>query len=308
MYHRRPGAAPRKVARWWVAGYRRRMLAARLALALALGAGACAVPAQPRRLGSPLLGGARLPDGWRDHTEAPPDADDDGGETEAIAAAPRRPVRPAPPMSTPSVPMTEIPLVPCTDAATTLCTVRIPDGLDVATLPAPHRTPDRYTPAQAADAIVAGEAVALRRLVGTRIEGEPLAFALATASRLIEAAPPAIETGPDLIAWAETHGTLGERDAFVRAGDLLVFDRVIGGEPASLTAVAIGRDGRGVVEMVYLGGGVVRRGFVDPARPRTVRDGERRIVNTFLRHGREWPPGGTRYLAGELLAHVVRLR
>ena len=85
-----------------------------------------------------------------------------------------------------------------------------------------------------------------------------------------------------------------------------MFDRAVGDGRADLVGVAIARDARGVVEFVWLGGGVVRRGFVDPARPRTRRDAARAVVNTFLRAGKRWPPKGTRYLAGELLAHVVR--
>jgi hypothetical protein len=70
----------------------------------------------------------------------------------------------------------------------------------------------------------------------------------------------------------------------------------------------IARDARGVLEYVYAGGGVVRRGFVDPARPTTRRDLTGSVVNTFMRHGKKWPAKGTRYLAGELLVHVVRAR
>jgi hypothetical protein len=51
---------------------------------------------------------------------------------------------------------------------------------------------------------------------------------------------------------------------------------------------------------------VIRRGFYDVSRARTRRDENGAIVNTFMRHGRLWPPKGTRYLAGELLAHVIR--
>lgn len=29
------------------------------------------------------------------------------------------------------------------------------------------------------------------------------------------------------------------------------------------------------------------------------------MVNTYVRHGKRWPPQDTRYLAGELLGHVA---
>ena len=72
-----------------------------------------------------------------------------------------------------------------------------------------------------------------------------------------------------------------------------------------LVAIVIGRDGRGVTEFMYSGGGVIRRGFLDPTRASLRRDVDGLVLNTFLRHGKRWPPKGTRYLAGELLSHVI---
>ncbi len=34
-------------------------------------------------------------------------------------------------------------------------------------------------------------------------------------------------------------------------------------------------------------------------------DDDGRVHNTYVRHGKDYPPKGTRYLAGELLAHVI---
>lgn len=145
----------------------------------------------------------------------------------------------------------------------------------------------------------------LRALVGRRDTRAPVAAALAWANQLdvrLEGT-----TGPELVAWAEQAGRLAAPDAPDR-GDLLVFDRVFADASADLVAVVIARDERNVTEFLYLGGGVIRRGFVDASRPRVKRDHDHRIVNTFLRTGKRWPPKGTRYLAGELLAHVVRAR
>jgi hypothetical protein len=113
---------------------------------------------------------------------------------------------------------------------------------------------------------------------------------------------------PALVAWASARGKLLAPTEAAQPGDLLVFDRAVANRPSDLVALVIGRDARGVTEVVYAGGGVIRRGFVDPARPSTRRDLTGAVVNTFLRHGKQWPPKGTRYLAGELLAHVIRLR
>ncbi|MGE5187352.1 MAG: hypothetical protein ACM31C_35140, partial [Acidobacteriota bacterium] len=114
-------------------------------------------------------------------------------------------------------------------------------------------------------------------------------------------------SGPALVAWAESVGRAAAPTSDIAPGDLLVFDRTEG-EPADRVAIAIGRDARGVTELVYLAGGVVRRGFVDPRRPATRRDATGAVVNTFMRTGRLWPPKGTHYLAGELLSHIVHVR
>jgi hypothetical protein len=93
-----------------------------------------------------------------------------------------------------------------------------------------------------------------------------------------------------------------------KPGDLLVFDRAVGDDNFDLVALAIARDARGVTEFIYAGGGVIRRGFFDPTRESSRRDVDGLILNTFLRHVRRLPPKGTRYLAGELLTHVVHTR
>lgn len=152
-------------------------------------------------------------------------------------------------------------------------------------LPAPHRVPvDTPLPAL-------HEPADLRALVGRRDARGPIAAAL---------------------DWARAVGWRGDRGAsppseVVSPGDLLVFDRVEG-QPADLLGVAVSRDARGVTEFVYVGGGAIRRGFVDARRPSVRRDAAGDIVNTFLRSGDRWPPSGTHYLAGELLAHVIHLR
>lgn len=139
----------------------------------------------------------------------------------------------------------------------------------------------------------------LRALVGRRIKRDAFTETLAWSHALgshIDA-----PNGPSLAAAASA-----EADA-IEPGDLLIFDRTEGA-PADLVAIAIARDARHVTEFIYLAGGVVRRGFLDPARPSLRRDSSGLVVNTFLRAGNRWPPSGTHYLAGELLAHVVHSR
>jgi hypothetical protein len=87
-----------------------------------------------------------------------------------------------------------------------------------------------------------------------------------------------------------------------------VFDHVTSDDAADLVAIVLSRDARGVTEFVYVGGGVIRRGFVDASRPALRRDRDGAVVNTFMRHGRRWPAKGSHYLAGELLSAIIRTR
>jgi hypothetical protein len=204
------------------------------------------------------------------------------------------------------------PLAPL--ASSTITPIVPPSGVVIS------RLPDARAPSIAAPSIIPRTADALRALVGVRRGDDPLAFALAAASSITERPAPAIAiapgpvTAPDraspgetLVGWLDARAA-GIDPTIVRAGDLLVFDRAVGDRPASLVAVALSRDDRGVIEMIYLAAGVVRRGFVDPARPSIARDRTtRRTHNTYLRHGRDWPPAGTRFLAGQLLRSAYRL-
>jgi hypothetical protein len=90
-------------------------------------------------------------------------------------------------------------------------------------------------------------------------------------------------------------------------GDLVLFDRVTAGEPASLVAVVVSTDSRHVIEFIYLGRGVVRRGYLSRAHPADKRDSDGRALNTFIRHSDGNDPSGTRHLAGELYAAHIRL-
>jgi hypothetical protein len=146
----------------------------------------------------------------------------------------------------------------------------------------------------------------LRHLVGRRDKRDPLAAAAAWSREL--GAPLAAATGAEVVSWAAEAGRLRPATETPLPGDLLVFDQATSDDPADLVALVVDRDARGATEFVYLAAGIVRRGLVDATRPSLHRDGSGATVNTFLRHGRRWPAPGTRYLAGELLAHVIRMR
>ncbi len=179
--------------------------------------------------------------------------------------------------------------------------VLAPGAVVLSRLPAPHRVTASLAPLPA-------DVAAARNLVGHRDPRGAVAFALAVAGRLTGAPAPAFDDGPALVGWAREQGAWADLpDAPLAPGDLVVFDRAALGAPASLVAVALATDDRGVTEILYLARGVVRAGRLDPARPAVARDREGRPVNSFLRHTADHPPPGTRYLAGELASGRVRL-
>ncbi len=169
-----------------------------------------------------------------------------------------------------------------------------------ASLPAPNQLPTG-TPLPAIR-----EAPDLRSLVGRRTKEDPTLVVLdwtRALGRTVEGT-----TGGDLVGWAASSNRLADATEVAAPGDLLIFDHVTSDTESDLVALVIDRDARGVTEYLYVGNGVVRRGFVDPTRPATKRDAQGVVVNTYLRHGRRWPAKGTHYLAGELLARVVYTR
>lgn len=173
-------------------------------------------------------------------------------------------------------------------------------------------------PAEALAAQGSGEELAavLRGMVGRRDEGSShIHHVLAGLSELGVTLDPelgGVEDGPALRALAERRGAFtaaapGSPLPSLRLGDLLVFDRVVAADPASLVAIVVSVDERGVVELVYLARGVVRRGFVFPPEPSSRRDAAGRILNTFVRHNDGADPRGTAHLAGELIAGAISL-
>lgn len=176
----------------------------------------------------------------------------------------------------------------------------------------------RSVPGEALAAQGSGEELAaeMRGMVGRRDEGSThVQFALAALVELGLSPDPelaAVEDGPALAALAERRGALtpaapGAALPSLRLGDLLLFDRVVAADPASLVAVVVSVDERGVVEYVYLARGVVRRGFVFPPDPSARRDPSGRVLNTFVRHNDGADPRGTPHLAGELVAGAISL-
>jgi hypothetical protein len=166
-------------------------------------------------------------------------------------------------------------------------------------------------PAGQAAPVAADLAESLRTLVGGRDrEASDLAFALAALDVIrapVPAAVRALEDGAALFAFATERGAVASAGTTPLLGDLVVFDRVVGTAPASLVGVVLGVDERETVEFLYLGRGVVRRGWLNLGAPSTRRDDAGRVLNTIVRHSDGRDPRGTRYLAGELFSAYIRL-
>ncbi len=147
----------------------------------------------------------------------------------------------------------------------------------------------------------------LRMQVGTRDKRRNhTQFALGTLLALGLELPGVDDTsdGPTFVEHAmERHATSTTRRP--RLGDIVVFDDVVGDKAASLLGVVISTDNQGTTEFLYLGRGVVRRGFVNPGQPARPRDPSGRALNTFIRHSDGKDPIGTRFLAGQLFSTFV---
>jgi len=184
-------------------------------------------------------------------------------------------------------------------------------GVVYSRLPSPNRPASGVTSAIDLPGLAhIREAVELRGWVGRRDKREPVETLLdwLVDLSLADDSLAAAETNAEVVIWATQHGVLLAPTQTTKPGDVLVFDRATSDEPSDLLGLVIGRDDRGVTEFVYLAGGVIRRGFVDVTRASARRDLQGHVINTFLRHVRQMPPKGTRYLAGELLSGVIRLR
>lgn len=250
----------------------------RVALGSLLVLAACTTRVRPVQFASPMLGGADVPPEPLSDVRRPTSGVRPDSRTPDVAVAPIRVASAA-----------------AADAVGDRAHTIVWSGL-----PAPHRiAADAALPAIHAPSD-------LRALVGRRDKRDPLTEVLGWAHALgtqIEAA-----SGAELVAAGATADRLAAPTSVIEPGDLLIFDRTDSDRESDLVALAIARDSRGVVELIYVAGGVVRRGFADPHRPARRRDANGSVVNTFLRAGKRWPPKGTHYLAGELLAHVVRGR
>jgi hypothetical protein len=155
-----------------------------------------------------------------------------------------------------------------------------------------------------------GLADVLRGLVGQRDrDSSHLDFAFQAAAAVGAELDPqvaALDDGPALVALARERSAI-TTPASALLGDLVVFDRVDRGRRASLIGVIASRRRDGTLEFVYLGRGVVRRGWVNPEHPGTKRGDDGRVLNTFVRHSNGGLPRGTKFLAGELLAEIISL-
>lgn len=117
----------------------------------------------------------------------------------------------------------------------------------------------------------------------------------------------AVSTGSELLALATERSALTKDTPLT--GDLVVFDRVDGATEASLVGVVVGVVPRDqlTVEFIFLGRGVVRRGYVTPSRPTRKRDDQGRALNTFVRALTGKAKKSDPFLAGQLFRSFVRI-
>jgi len=291
-----------------LSGMRLRAFAALLfAAAAALAVSGCGARDHPYRFASPMLGHADVP------SHRLPDGSGSSGSSDRPSATGRpasgRPHRAygwqadsQAGIRTVSAHGIEVTMPPASaEAAASITHEQYAREIVWSQLPAPHKeTGVAATPVR--------EPSDLRALVGQRDKRDPFTLVIDWLGELgLSFDRASASDGPALVAWAEAANKL-QAPTDCAPGDILVFDRAVGEMPSDLIALVIARDTRGVIEFMYSGAGVIRRGFLDPTRPDIRRDLDGSVVNTFLRHGKHWPPKGTRYLAGELLAHVVRVR
>jgi hypothetical protein len=198
-------------------------------------------------------------------------------------------------------------------------------SVDPAELPARHERgegaakaadPDDESPRTGVPGAASGVPVAetMRAHVGERHkQSGDLAFArtlLAELGITLASDVAAVDTGAALLALADERDALTDRAPL--SGDLVVFAWTEAGAEVTLVGVVVGpvarEGGRGdTVEFVYLGRGVVRRGYLTRSARRRQRDDRGRILNTFVRalagKARKRDP----FLAGQLFNSYVRI-
>jgi hypothetical protein len=186
----------------------------------------------------------------------------------------------------------------------------------VATAPVRRRSPlapRRSEPSPAtSSASESPLADALRSMVGLRErEATPVGFALSALATIGAALDERVRDLPDaaaLVAYAESRGALEhDRGHEPLLGDLVVFDNVDRGQPASALGVVVATRDDATVEFIYLRRGVVRRGYLNLAEPARKRADDGKAMNTILRQKDGRGKKGRGDMAGQLFAGFIRL-
>ncbi len=173
-------------------------------------------------------------------------------------------------------------------------------------------TPAPFRPPPPRDVPATGGPLAetLRSMVGLREkEATPVRFvldALATIGADVDSSLRDAADGPALLSMAQDRHA-SDADHHPLLGDLVVFDDVLPHQSASALGVVVGSRPDGTVEFVYLGRGVVRRGWLNLRHPSDKRDEHGRVLNTIIRQKRGDGKKGKGDLTGQLFATFIRL-
>lgn len=163
--------------------------------------------------------------------------------------------------------------------------------------PAPLRDPSCAQPS-----CLVVPASGIKAHVGEKTEKVPHLFVLEGAAYLgshVTPAMRAVPTSNGLLELLEKQGAV-RRDIEPIAGDLVFFTA------GELVGVVTGHATPGVTEFVFVAGNRVRRGWVAPAQP-ALRDGDGRVLNTFIRGWGAADAKDTAYRADQAFIGFARL-
>jgi hypothetical protein len=140
----------------------------------------------------------------------------------------------------------------------------------------------------------------LRALVGMRTHESPVQFALVTAATLLGPLAPDVTAVDDCDHLADIATAHHASSDTALPGDLMILGDTVA------VVVSVEPEAPHTMEILYLQGKIVRRGFATLESPTARRDAHGHALNTIVRPYRKSDHAGRKYLAGELYTGVIR--